>query len=150
MKPRLDEANVRLVAVGLEELGVEEFVQGGFFKGELFIDSGKDCYKKLGFRRMNVLTAIGSLFGKKTRETSSKAKEENVGGNFAGDGFQNGGSLVIEKGGKAVLTFRQEGPGDHVDPNDVLKALGLEGGVEVAAAPGDGCDSGACALPKKK
>ena len=33
LKPRLDASNVRLVGVGLEELGVEEFVKGEFFKG---------------------------------------------------------------------------------------------------------------------
>ena len=33
LKPRLDANNVRLVGVGLEELGVEEFVKGEFFKG---------------------------------------------------------------------------------------------------------------------
>ena len=38
-----------LIGVGLESIGVEEFVEGKFFDGELFIDSKKESYKKLGF-----------------------------------------------------------------------------------------------------
>ena len=38
--PQLRERNVRLIGVGLEEMGAKEFVLGGFFKGgELFIDT---------------------------------------------------------------------------------------------------------------
>ncbi|KAJ8046168.1 Prostamide/prostaglandin F synthase [Holothuria leucospilota] len=33
IKPQLDANNVRLVGVGVEELGVEEFVQGKFWAG---------------------------------------------------------------------------------------------------------------------
>ena len=30
-----------------------------------------------------------------------------------------------------MLSFKQENPADHVDPNEVLKALGIEGHVDV-------------------
>lgn len=33
LRPTLDAANVKLVAVGLEQLGVEEFVEQRFFDG---------------------------------------------------------------------------------------------------------------------
>lgn len=33
IKPQLDANNVRLVGVGVEELGVEEFVQGNYWAG---------------------------------------------------------------------------------------------------------------------
>ncbi len=38
-----------------------------------------------------------------------------------GDGFQNGGLLVVEKGGKVLYTFIQENPADHASNEDVLK-----------------------------
>ena len=38
IQPQLKKANIRLIAVGLEWLGVEDFIQGNYFKGELFID----------------------------------------------------------------------------------------------------------------
>ncbi|RUS85460.1 hypothetical protein EGW08_006793 [Elysia chlorotica] len=106
----------------------------------------------MGFRRLNVFTIVSSLLGKKTRETLSESKEQGIGGNFAGDGWQNGGALVVDKGGKALLKFKQESPGEHVDPNDVLKALGMEGSVDVTPAEGTAAECGddACALPTKK
>lgn len=143
---------MRFVAVGLEELGMEAFVKGEFFKGELYIDLKKECYKKMGFRRLNVFTIFPSLFGKKTRDTLSESKEKGIDGNFAGDGWQNGGALVVDKGGKALLTFKQESPGEHVDPNDVLKALKIEGTVKIEAPQEAAaeCTEEACALPPKK
>ncbi|CAG5132596.1 unnamed protein product [Candidula unifasciata] len=111
----------------------------------------KDCYKNLGFKRLNVFSMVPALFGKKTRETISETKKNKVDGNFAGDGWQNGGALVVNMDGKALLSFKQETPGEHVDPNDVLRALRIEGHVDVhASTDTPSCDEGACALPKKK
>ena len=45
LKDELASHGVALVAVGLEELGLEEFLEGGFFTGDLYIDLGKACYK---------------------------------------------------------------------------------------------------------
>lgn len=150
LKPRLDENNVKLVGIGLEELGVEDFVKGEFFKGELYLDVQKECYQKLGFKRLNVFNMIPNLLGKKTRDSLSETKEKKIEGNMQGDKWQNGGAMVVDQGGKALLTFKQESPGEHVDPNNVLKSLGIEGtAVDVHASPGVVCDSEACALPKK-
>lgn len=33
LAPQLTQANVRLIGIGLEELGVEEFIEGRFFDG---------------------------------------------------------------------------------------------------------------------
>lgn len=55
---------------------------------------------------------------------------------MTGDGFQNGGTLVVDKGGKVLLCFKQENAPDHVDNTDVLKALGLE-------SDGSGAEGGA-------
>ena len=47
--------------------------------------------------------------------------ELNVGGNLHGDGFQNGGVLVVDKGGKTLHLYVQEGPADHEDNMKILK-----------------------------
>lgn len=47
----------------------------------------------------------------------------NIKGDVKGDGFQNGGALVIDRNGNQLLEFRQEDPADHVSAEDVLKAL---------------------------
>nr|KAG5706427.1 hypothetical protein BaRGS_032820 [Batillaria attramentaria] len=84
------------------------------------------------------------------------AKAEKVGGDMKGDGMQNGGTLVVEKGGKTLLSFKQENPADHVDPAEVLKALGINepvpgsGGEETGAAASAKCDGDVCAMPKKE
>jgi len=45
---------------------------------------------------------------------------------FKGDGYQNGGTMIITKGGeKVLLDWRQENAADHVDAQDVLKILGI-------------------------
>ena len=38
IQPQLQKANVRLIGIGLEWLGLEDFQKGNYFKGELFID----------------------------------------------------------------------------------------------------------------
>ena len=51
-------------------------------------------------------------------------------GNFAGNGLQNGGLLIITKGGERVLlNHREETPGDHVANGVILETLGLKQGV---------------------
>ena len=39
------------MGVGLELLGVEEFMQKKFLAGDIFVDEKKQCYEDLGFKR---------------------------------------------------------------------------------------------------
>merc|ERR1712079_962096 len=92
--PQLKEHNVRLIGVGLEAIGVEEFIEGKYFDGELFVDMKKQSYKKMGFKRLGLMGLPGAIFSKKSREAAAKAKSLNLGGNMTvGDGYQNGGCL---------------------------------------------------------
>lgn len=147
LKPQLDANNVRHIGVGLEELGLEEFVEGKFFDGELYIDLKKEAFQSLGFKRLGFFAAVGSIFGKKAKELMSEAKSNDISGNMKGDGFQNGGTLVISPGNKVLLSFKQEAPSDHVEPEDVLKALGIEA---TASEGGEGasadCDENSCKM----
>lgn len=111
-------------------------MKGEYFKGELYIDTKKEAYKALGFRRLNIFSVLPSIFGKKAREFNERVKKQKIAGNMSGDGLQNGGTLVIDKGGKLLLCFKQENAPDHVDNVDVLKALGLE------VNTGDGAEGG--------
>ena len=55
-----------------------------------------------------------------------QARSKNIDGNLSGDGLQNGGLLVVSKGGEEVLlNHREETPGDHVANDVILKALGI-------------------------
>jgi len=47
-------------------------------------------------------------------------------GDFKGNMSQNGGVLIVKKGGHEVLlSYRQENPADHVENSEVLEALGI-------------------------
>jgi len=52
----------------------------------------------------------------------------NLGGNLmTGDGYQNGGLLVVGQGGAPTMfTYRQEDPADNPSNQAVLEALGIQ------------------------
>ncbi|XP_062842668.1 prostamide/prostaglandin F synthase [Trichomycterus rosablanca] len=127
---------VALVGIGPEETGVKEFQEGGFFKGDIYIDEKKQCYKDLGFKRYNALNVIPAAMGKKVRDIASKASEQGIQGNFTGDLLQSGGMLIVAKGGERVLLhFIQDTPGDLVPLEDITKALGISANVQAGVKP---------------
>lgn len=127
VKSQLDAHNVRLCGVGLEELGLEEFVEKKFFTGELYIDAKQQIYKDLGFKRYNVINVFGGLAAKETRLSISKANSLGIKGNMKGDGMQNGGMLIVTAGGeKVLLDHKQASPGDHVANEKILEVLGIK------------------------
>jgi prostamide/prostaglandin F2alpha synthase len=155
LAPTLSNANVRLVGVGLEPLGVEEFVERKFWDGELYIDEKKKSFQDLGFKRFSLLSLPRYLLSKIARDATSKGKERNLGGDLKGDAFQNGGLLVVEKGGKVLYSFIQENPADHAQNEDILKALKLtfiEGSSSTSAeqtAAASSCDGDVCGWKPK-
>ncbi|XP_059470150.1 prostamide/prostaglandin F synthase-like [Neocloeon triangulifer] len=124
--PILKENNVRLVGVGPEDIGVEDFVAGKFFDGELYIDTEKKSYNGLGFKRFNWFSVMASLITKTARDAMGRGKANNLGGDMRGDALQNGGALVVGTGGKLLYSFRQEGPADQVPNSTILGALGIK------------------------
>ena len=91
LSPRLSRENIRLVGVGLEQLGVEEFVEKKFWAGgislyeailddhsliifflELYIDEKKQSYNDLGFRRFGLLSLPGLLLSRIARTQMAK------------------------------------------------------------------------------
>jgi len=126
IKPVLDENNVRLIGVGLEELGVEEFIAGNYFEGDLFIDAKKKSFEDMGFKRFGILGAIPELVKRISREANARATAKNITGNLAGDGMQTGGTLVVKKGGEVLYMFKQTSFADHAPNEDILKALGIQ------------------------
>lgn len=126
IKPQLDDHNITLAGVALEELGLVDFQKGGFFKGDLYIDTEKKTYKDLQFKRYNFLTIVGGLAAQKTRNSLSRANLKGIKGDFKGDGMQNGGLLIVNAGGDKVLfSHQQQSPGDHVSNDVILETLGL-------------------------
>ncbi|KAM6980079.1 prostamide/prostaglandin F synthase [Aplochiton taeniatus] len=126
LEPDLKASGVSLVGVGPEELGINEFKEGGFFKGDLYVDEKKKSYKDLGFKRYTAVSVVPAALGKKVRDVSAKASAQGIKGNFSGDLLQSGGMLIVAKGGeKVLLHFVQDSPGDCVPLEDIVKALGI-------------------------
>ncbi|XP_037108619.1 prostamide/prostaglandin F synthase [Syngnathus acus] len=136
LEPDLSANGVALVGIGPEELGLDEFKQLGFFKGSIYIDEQKKCYKDLGFKRYTALSVVPAALGKKVREAASKASAGGIQGNFAGDLLQSGGMLIVAKGGeKILLHFVQDSPGDYIPLEDITKALSISSHAKEGQRP---------------
>lgn len=126
LRPTLEANNINMVAIGLEDLGAREFLDGGFFSGEVYVDAKKQTYQALGFRRFNWITIWKALLSRISRLAVGEAHDQNIGGNYRGDGLQNGGLVIVGAGGARVLLYhREETPGDHVSNDIILRSLGL-------------------------
>jgi len=149
--PVLSQANVRLVGVGLEPLGVEEFVEQKFWAGELYIDEDKKAFEALGFKRFSFFSLPRLMLAKVARDAVSKGRERGVGGNMRGDGLQNGGLLIVKEG-KIIYSFVQENPADHASNADILKALNITVDTipefSTTSSPAS-CDGDVCSMKPK-
>ncbi|CDS41033.1 prostamide:prostaglandin F synthase [Echinococcus multilocularis] len=91
---------VRLIGIGHDNEGVEEFREEQFFSGELYLDERKETYASLDCESVGLVSGMFSLVqsagGNLIRET--KAFGKNVVGNLKGDGWQTGGLVVVDKG----------------------------------------------------
>lgn len=124
--PVLKKNNIRLVGIGVEEVGSKDFIDGKFFDGNLYYVEDRSTYQALGFKRFNVVSIITSLFWKQSREAISKGRSMGLGGDLKGDWVQTGGLLLVEKGGNLLRHFTQTGPSDHLSNKDILKLFDLE------------------------
>lgn len=59
-------------------------------------------------------------------------------GDLKGDGFQNGGTLIVDKNGKQLYEYRQEDASEHISAEEILKALKIEATLP---APSDSASS---------
>ena len=54
---------------------MEEFIEGKYFDGELFVDMKKQSYKKMGFKRLGLMGLPGAIFSKKSRDAAAKVQD---------------------------------------------------------------------------
>ena len=67
IKPQLDAHSVGLIGVGMEKIGVDAFVEGGFFKGgEYFLSSLKAVKTQ-----QRIPSTMPSKIGKDTKSAGS-------------------------------------------------------------------------------
>lgn len=126
LKPILDQHDTKLIGVGLEKFGVEDFIAGNFFNGDLYVDEGKKSYTALGFKVSGYLGLLPALLGSAARKMQARAKALALPSNLEGDGMQKGGAMIVEKGGAKQLYFwEQKELQEHASNSEILKALGI-------------------------
>lgn len=74
LTPLLASHGVKNVAVGLEDFGLDDFVKGEFFNGDLYVDIGQKTYKDIGYKRFSTIGVLLSLFNKKARDRIARVK----------------------------------------------------------------------------
>eukprot|EP00045_Choanoeca_perplexa_P006112 m.51949 g.51949 ORF g.51949 m.51949 type:complete len:434 (+) comp13468_c0_seq1:33-1334(+) len=123
LKPLLDAANVRLIAIGFEAQGLQSFVDGKFFDGEVFVDLTKTCYRRLGLQNLGFFRGMAALLTDRRVARSLKMAKDVPLGDFQGDGMQLGATFVVAKGGAVVLEHRQQHFGDFPVLDDICSAV---------------------------
>jgi hypothetical protein len=98
---------VRLICVAGEHLGHEEFTEK-YWRGELFFDLGKkQLYPLMGSGRM-ILSGLASyMFGGAVAKNVSRVNEQEIEGDFQGEGTILGGVWVVSGAEKAILFEHQ-------------------------------------------
>jgi len=95
-------------AVGVETLGYEEFAEMNFFsEGKIYVDQGKYAYDTLNFIKPGLTSGYG-LMDPQVWIKNTKAQKEGACGNFKGDGFQMGGSFIIDNKGDIIYAHLQK------------------------------------------
>ena len=64
---------------------------------ELYVDTDMKSYNALGFKRFGFLGLFPAVLSSAARAAYSRAKALALGGNMVGDGYQNGGALVVAR-----------------------------------------------------
>ncbi|KAL6068797.1 Peroxiredoxin-like 2 activated in M-CSF stimulated monocytes [Balamuthia mandrillaris] len=113
--------DVALVGIGHELLGVEEFLAGGYWKGDhLLLDTRRQLYQAFGASRSSVLGLLRPSFW----SAASRADGKGFKGDLAGDGWQLGGTFVVDcQSGELVFQHHQQGFGEHADLDQLMQSV---------------------------
>ena len=90
---------------------------------DVYIDQGKKSYTALKFKKLSLLQLIPAIASDAARKAKRRAEGLGLGGNMAGDGWQNGGCLVVEKGGEGepLLYYIQRTAPAIIKNTEILK-----------------------------
>jgi prostamide/prostaglandin F2alpha synthase len=90
---------------------------------ELYIDSEMKCYEALQYKRIGFLEWAKFRLTDKWKQRKEKAVSMNIYGDTKGDGFQSGGALIVDKGGKQLYEFIQQDTADHISAEEIYKTF---------------------------
>lgn len=125
MRPLLSEmrrkgANVAIVGNGLPAMA-KGFVDRLKLAGEarVLTDPGRASYRLAGFRR-----GVWATLGPRALLNLFRALRQGLGtGKIEGDAWQQGGALVLDRGGEVLFRYASARQGDHAPPEKLVSAL---------------------------
>lgn len=82
-----------------------------------------------------------------SRDFCLQGRAEHLGGDLRGDGLQNGGALIVKKGGEVLFSFKQDRPAEHISNEKFAEILkikytpltDLQANVDESACERDQC-----------
>ena len=132
IKPILIKNNVKLIGIGFEHHGAKEFIKNQYFDGQIFIDETKESYEALNLKKIGYIQFLSSFFSPDAQEAQEYAGSLRLRGNIFGGVNdrkfqQNGGCLVVDKGGgeEPLLYHICRAASDRVQGKDILSALNI-------------------------
>eukprot|EP00747_Dinoflagellata_sp_TGD_P193352 gnl/TRDRNA2_/TRDRNA2_59394_c0_seq1.p2 gnl/TRDRNA2_/TRDRNA2_59394_c0~~gnl/TRDRNA2_/TRDRNA2_59394_c0_seq1.p2 ORF type:complete len:153 (+),score=32.13 gnl/TRDRNA2_/TRDRNA2_59394_c0_seq1:247-705(+) len=143
LKPKLDELGARLVLIGYEEEGAQEFIDGKFWDGDLLIDAPHAAFKALGTQSAGLWTLAKPSVVKELM----RANREGVPTNFNG-GTKDptlGGTYIVNNG-NLVYEYQHQTFGDHATGEEVLQACTHLVKGEGTMPPGQRGDHAGCSI----
>ena len=124
LHPILDQHNFALIGIGVEELGIDEFIAEQFFSGELHVDAARKTYTALDCKTNSWRNLWGLFDGilKFLKFAEDKGYKNVLKGNMS----QMGGTFLIGKGGKTLYEHFQTATSFEPDLKKIVEALGVE------------------------
>lgn len=145
LKPKFDELNAKLICVGYEDVGAQEFLDGKFWQGELLVDQPHAVFQALGTRKVGLWT-LGSP---SVVSALSKAMRMGIPKNFEGSTLDGtlGGTYVVSNG-EFVYEYQNQDFGDHAPGEEVLQACTylVRGTGTMPAGKPKNASSGGCSV----
>lgn len=125
LRPHLSEmrrkgANVAIVGNGLPAMA-KGFIQRLELGGEATVltDPSRQTYRLAGFRR-----GVWQTIGPRALVNLLRALRKRLGtGKIEGDPWQQGGTLVVARGGEVLFRYASQRQGDHAAPQRIVAAL---------------------------
>mmetsp|Transcript_133788 Transcript_133788/g.416124 ORF Transcript_133788/g.416124 Transcript_133788/m.416124 type:complete len:158 (+) Transcript_133788:202-675(+) len=148
LKPQFDALGAHLVLVGYEDTGAQEFLDGKFWEGDVYIDKPHAVFKALGTKTAGLWTLATPSVLAGIRKAASKGVPKNMSGGTTDPTL--GGTYVVS-GGDFVYEYQHQNFADHASGEEVLNACTSASKGTVPMPPGKpavrgGKEGGGCSL----
>lgn len=98
---------------------IEGFREETGWQGPIYVDPSLEVYKAAGLKR-GVLKTFNPAAAWRSIGTLRRGFRQ---GRTQGDPWQQGGVLVIARGGEVLWSHASEGPGDNASADEIVTAL---------------------------